>query len=257
LKFLDYYSKSDLLERYRHAYKRLILLDYDGTLIPFFSNPSDAAPGSNLIELLKKLNNNKNDLWLVSGRSYLWFDKWFENLNINIIAEHGACIKPAGKEWEKALVSNNSWKEDVKGIMELYVRKCQYTFIEEKEYSTVWHYRNANYEQVKFPVQELYATLNNYACTKNLQVFMGNKIVEIKNSGIDKGSAIKKLLERHCYDFVLGIGDDYTDEDMFKVLGEKPYSFSIKVGNDDSIARFNLYTPQMVISLLEAISYIS
>ena len=67
--------------------------------------------------------------------------------------------------------------------MELYVRKCQNTFIEEKEYSTVWHYRNAIYEQAKFLVQELYATLNNYACTKNLRVFMGNKIAEIKNSG--------------------------------------------------------------------------
>jgi trehalose-phosphatase len=257
LKFLDYYSKADLLERYRHANKRLILLDYDGTLIPFFSNPSDAAPGYNLIELLKKLNNNKNDLWLVSGRSYLWFDKWFHNLNINIIAEHGACIKSAGKEWEKALVYNNGWKGEVKEIMELYVRNCPNTFIEEKEYSTVWHYRNAIYEQAKSLVRELYTALNNYACTQNLQVFMGNKIIEVKIRGIDKGSAIKKLVAGNCYDFVLGIGDDYTDEDMFKVLAEKPYSFSIKVGNDDSMARFNLYTPQMVISLLEAISYIS
>lgn len=257
MKFLDYYSKFDLLEKYRDANKRLILLDYDGTLIPFFSNPSDATPGKDLIELLKKLNNNKNEVWLVSGRSYQWFDEWFEDLHINIIAEHGACIKFEGKGWMKELILTTNWKVDVQGIIELHVRNCQNSFIEEKEYSIVWHYRNATHEQARVQAQELYTALNTYANNKKLQVFMGNKIVEIKYSGIDKGSAIKKLLERDYYDFVLGIGDDYTDEDMFKVLAEISSSFSIKVGNDASSARFNLYTPQMVISLLEAISYTS
>lgn len=257
LEFLDYSSKFDLLERYRAANKRLILLDYDGTLIPFFSNPSDATPGYDLLELLKRLNNNKNDLCLVSGRSYHWFDRWFTELDINIIAEHGACYKLQDKAWTKESMSDTNWKEEAREIMQLFVQKCNKTFIEEKEYSLVWHFRNANSEQIKYLVEELYAALCSYASNKNLQAFLGNKILELKPGGIDKGSAIVKLFDKDKYDFILGIGDDYTDEDMFKALSVMANSFTIKVGNNDSIARFNLYTPQMVISLLEALSYSS
>ena len=89
-----------------------------------------------------------------------------------------------------------------------------------------------------------------------MAAFRGNKIIEIKNSGINKGSAVVKLFDKDKYDFILCIGDDYTDEDMFKALPAMANSFTIKVGNNDSFASFNVYTPQMVISLLEAISYI-
>jgi trehalose 6-phosphate synthase/phosphatase len=203
------------------------------------------------------LFRSKNDLCLVSGRSYHWFDRWFADLNINIIAEHGACYKFKGKAWVKESFPNNSWKEEAKGIMQLFVQNCKNTFIEEKEYSLVWHFRNANSEQIKYQAEELYDALNGYARNRDLKAFMGNKIIEIKHSGIDKGSAIAKLFDKDKYDFILGIGDDYTDEDMFKALSTMANSFTIKVGNNDSFARFNLYTPQMVISLLEAISYIS
>lgn len=233
------------------------MLDYDGTLIPFFPNPSDATPGSNLIDLLKRLNNNKNDLCLISGRNYHWFDRWFTELNINIIAEHGACYKLQDKAWANESMLDSSWKEEAKGIMQVFVQKYKNTFIEEKEYSLVWHFRNEKSEQIKYQAEALFAALNSYAGGKKLQAFMGNKILEIKHSGIDKGSAIVKLFDKDKYDFILGIGDDYTDEDMFKALSTMANSFTIKVGNNDSYARFNLYTPQMVISLLEAISYIS
>jgi trehalose 6-phosphate synthase/phosphatase len=152
-------------------------------------------------------------------------------------------------------MQNNSWKEEAREIMQPFIQHCKDTFIEEKEYSMVWHYRNADGEQVTHHAEALYEVLNSYARNKSLKAFMGNKIIEIKNSGIDKGSAIVKLFDKDKYDFILSIGDDYTDEDMFKALS--PNSFTIKVGNNDSFARFNLYTPQMVISLLEAISYIS
>jgi trehalose 6-phosphate synthase/phosphatase len=251
VKFLDYYSKFDLIEKYRRADKRLILLDYDGTLISFFSNPADAIPGDNLLEVLEKLNTAKNDLCIISGRNSDWFDKWFTQLNIIIIAEHGGCIKLKGEQWLKKEAGPNSWRDTVKQVMNRYVQECRHSFVEEKEYAMVWHYRNADTSQGTLLAEQLYNELYNLCRTENLDVFSGKKIIEVKIRGINKGAAIKQLLATAAYDFILAIGDDYTDEEMFRELAAVNDSFTIKVGNDASLAQYNVYTPQMVISLLE------
>lgn len=257
IKFLDTYTKKTLLDSYRNASKRLILLDYDGTLIPFSSSPADAIPGNHLLQLLKDLNAENNMVCLISGRSSEWLQKWLGECNVTMIAEHGARFKYQDQDWTNEVMTQNDWKDHVRHIMQTYVRRCAHTFVEEKEFSMVWHYRNANLEQGKLRAAELLTELNEYAHSRRLQVAMGNRIVEVKNSGIDKGAAIKKILHNNDFDFVLAIGDDYTDEDMFKVLANIDNSCTIKVGNEASYARYNLFTPQMVISLLEAISQIA
>jgi trehalose 6-phosphate synthase/phosphatase len=88
-------------------------------------------------------------------------------------------------------------------------------------------------------------------------VLPGNKIVEVRNSGTDKGTAIKKILAKEEYDFIFAVGDDRTDEDMFKQLAQKENSFTIKVGSEASYAHYNLHTPQMVVSLLEGLNHLS
>ncbi|OQP48075.1 trehalose-phosphatase [Niastella yeongjuensis] len=256
MKFLDYYSKVDLIEQYRRASKRLILLDYDGTLITFFSNPSDAIPGDNLMEVLKKLNTSKNDLCIISGRNSDWFDKWFATLNIHIIAEHGGCVKLKGQPWLKKETGADNWKEGVRQVMNKYVQQCAATFIEEKEYAVVWHYRNANASEGSVLAEQLYQEFNNQLPGKELEVFSGKKIVEVKIKGINKGAAIKQFLTGSKYDFILAVGDDYTDEAMFRELAAVNNSFTIKVGDDASFAQYHLYTPQMVVSLLETFSYV-
>jgi trehalose 6-phosphate synthase/phosphatase len=256
VKFLDYYSKVDLIEQYRKANKRLILLDYDGTLITFFSNPSDAIPGDNLMEVLEKLNTEKNDLCIISGRNSDWFDKWFIQLNIHIISEHGGCIKFKGQQWVKKETGPDNWKDAVKQVMNRYVQECPATFIEEKGYAIVWHYRKANANQGSLLAGQLYKEFKDQFTNENLEVFSGKKIVEVKIKGINKGAAIKQFLTNTTYDFILAVGDDYTDEAMFKELAGVNNSFTIKVGNDASLAQYNLYTPQMVISLLETFTYI-
>jgi len=257
VKFLDYYSKSDLIDSYRNADKRLVLLDYDGTLISFFPNPADAIPGRSLIELLNKLNTSKNHLCLISGRPYEWLDYWFGKLNINIIAEHGACIKLKDARLIKSNSDESIWKKQVQMIMEAYTQQCANTFVEEKEYSIVWHYRRANPSEAKQHADKLYEELSNLSEQLNYQVKKGNRIIEAKNQGIDKGSAIDTFLASNEYEFILAIGDDYTDEDMFKVLAETKNTFTIKVGDNISSAQYNLYTPQMVISLIETLAHIS
>lgn len=255
VKVLDDFSRRVLLDSYRKSQKRLLLLDYDGTLVPFVAKPTDAVPGSNLIDLLRVLSL-ENELYIISGRSSTWLEKYFGNIGINLIAEHGARMKTGWNGWVNEVLARSDWKAQALQIMQSYVRRCANSSLEEKEYSLVWHYRNANAEQGKLRASELYSELMDFSYNRHLEVMKGNKIVEIRNSGIDKGAAIRKILGKDKFDYILAMGDDTTDEDMFKMLAGNKNSFTIKIGSDASYAKYNLYTPQMVISLLEQLAYI-
>jgi trehalose 6-phosphate synthase/phosphatase len=82
----------------------------------------------------------------------------------------------------------------------------------------------------------------------NFQVIEGNKVIETRARGVDKGSAASIWLKHKKYGFIMGIGDDKTDEDLFRVIPATEYS--IRVGLAQSVARFNLKHQNDVISLL-------
>ena len=87
-------SRQDLIENYQKSRKRLLLLDYDGTLVTFSDTPDKAKPTSQLLEILKELSlDPKNELVTISGRDRHFLNLWFGDLYIGFIAEHGAWIK--------------------------------------------------------------------------------------------------------------------------------------------------------------------
>jgi trehalose 6-phosphate synthase/phosphatase len=255
VKYLDEESRIALFNSYRSSEKRLILLDYDGTLVSFYPEPELALPGVQLRRLLSDLSSKKeNDLFVISGRSSQWLEMHLGDLPINLIAEHGARYKWKGADWRTEIISHEDWKGGARAIMADYVTKCTESLIEEKEFSMVWHYRKCAIEEGKSNAKDLSHELNEFISDKNLQVLPGNKIIELRQLGIDKGIFLKKIIDRKDYDFTMAIGDDRTDEDMFKALIGRTNTYTIKVGQEASYAQFNLHTPQMVISLLEALS---
>jgi trehalose 6-phosphate synthase/phosphatase len=65
---------------------------------------------------------------------------------------------------------------------------------------------------------------------------------------VDKGSVASRLLSNGEYDFVLAVGDDKTDEDMFRALADK--AVTIKIGTGNTIAQYSLSNQVEVINLL-------
>ena len=255
VKFLDEPTKRNIFDRYRNSKKRLIFLDYDGTLVQYFPLPLQASPSEHLLGLLDKLSRSgQNEIFIISGRDADSLENWMGSLPLNFIAEHGARIKFRHSEWQMQSEAKSDWKIPVRDIMQQYVVDCPNSFIEEKAFSMVWHYRNATQSEALTRSGELMATLKEYGNSKNLKVISGNKIVEVRNNGIDKGAVVQNIIAVTDYDFILAAGDDKTDEDMFKVLANTPEAVTIKIGADASYAKYNLHTPQMAISLLEAMS---
>ncbi len=251
IKLLEREQRQRIIDAYKCASKRLILSDYDGTLVPFAEHPSQAKPSERLRNLLRRLTSDtKNDFVLISGRRKDTLQEWFGDYRMGLVAEHGVWIKKNSGEWESPQCLNKSWMPKIQPILEVYADRIPGSFVEEKEFSLVWHFRMADPEIASLKAKELVDDLVNFTANIDVQVLPGNKVVEVRNAGINKGDAIRQWLTREKYDFILALGDDVTDEDMFRSLPESAYS--IKVGLNKSLARFNLQDHNDALDLIEA-----
>ena len=250
VQLLDDAARLGLQQAYRDAANSLLFLDYDGTLVSFTPDPDMAVPGEELLSQINRLSAiNGNELYIISGRSSSWLQRHFGHLPVHLAAEHGARHKSSGGEWINEAPVAHEWKQEIIRCMNDYVHRCSDSFIEEKEFSLVWHYRNAEAEEGERRADELSQQLT-ALIDDRLQVLRGHKIVEVRQRGIDKGAFVEKVLARGSYDFVMAAGDDRTDEDMFRCLPHSGNSYGIKVGVGPSHARYYLPSPYMVLSLL-------
>ena len=243
-------AKRNLVKCYQQAQCRLLLLDYDGTLVSFASRPSKAVPTQEVIDLLSALvSDARNEVVLTSGRDRVSLDGWFGHLPISIVAEHGVWLKPQDSgEWEMIEPLAAEWKEEVRPILEIYADRTPGSFVEEKDFSLDWQYRRSDSRLGDLRARELVAHLEGLTTNLKLQVLEGSKVVEVKNSGVNKGRAAQRWLTSGEYDFILAIGDDWTDEDTFKVLPEE--AWSVKVGLSSTSAKYNLTSQPKVLHLL-------
>jgi len=241
-------TRDQLVQDFRSAQRRLLILDYDGTLVPYARNPLQAIPGGDLPALLGRLAVN-SDVVLCSGRERNILDKWFGTLGMGLVAEHGVWIRRKNEEWKMLKALNNDWKAQILPIFEIYADRLPGAIVEEKEFSLAYHYRKADPELASMRVKELTDNLVYFTANLGLQVLHGHRVLEMRNAGINKGAAALHFLNQGDYDFILTMGDDATDEDVFRVL--PPDAYSIRVGRALSHARFNLPSHQEVQRLLQ------
>lgn len=223
--------KKELFANYQRAAKRLLLLDYDGTLVSFKKKPELARPDDELLEILKSLTRDEqNRVVVISGRDRESLSQWLAETGVDLVAEHGAWIKERElADWQPTYKNNSDeWKSNIYPVLEAFVERTPGAFIEEKSSALVWHYRKSEPELGSLRAKELVDNIRVLLNSTGLQVLSGNKVIEIKPMDVNKGKASERWLEQEEWDFILGMGDDWTDEDIFAVLPEG--SWSVKVG---------------------------
>jgi trehalose 6-phosphate synthase/phosphatase len=238
-----------VVQRHRAAQRALLLLDYDGTLVPIAARPELAVPDTGLIDLLSRLAvQEKNRLFVISGRDRGSLAHWFGSLPMGLVAEHGAWLREPFGEWRLTRPLSSEWKERVAAILRLFVAQVAGSHVEEKEYSLAWHYRGAEPGLGTQRAKELIDELTQFTANLDLQIVEGKKVVEVRNAGVNKGLAGLELLKSQEPDFVLALGDDYTDEDLFRRLPSS--AVTVHVGSPFSSARYHLGRPADVRALL-------
>ncbi|XP_062193565.1 probable alpha,alpha-trehalose-phosphate synthase [UDP-forming] 9 [Phragmites australis] len=259
---------------YCAAARRLILLDYDGTLVPEESDRR--APNVGVIDLLNELcSDPKNVVFVVSGRGKNELAQWFAPCEkLGISAEHGYFTRwSRGDPWESIKsVSGFAWKETVELVLKNYTESTDGSYIENKETAMVWHYQNADKKLGPCQAKELFDHLVDMLAKEPVSVSCGSKIVEVNPQGVTKGFAVGNLISAMARcgdapDFIICVGDDQSDEAMFERLdriggGNKPpllpagaWVFACTVGNKPSSARFYLDEPEDVLTMLRGLAF--
>ncbi len=251
-KLLSTKSRQDIIERYKKSRRRIMFLDYDGTLMPLARTPALAKPDEGCLDLLRSLAAQAaNTVVISSGRDRETLQEWFGHLPVGLIAEHGAWSRRYGESWQLFKPLSVAWKRQLIPILETYADRLPGAFVEEKENSAAWHYRSADPDQAGFLAAELIDHLINLVSKADLQVIQGSRVVEVIHAGVDKGSAALKWIIENDYDFILAVGDDATDEDMYRVMPE--WAVSIRVGIAGTHAQHNIRNNAEVISLLRSL----
>ena len=233
---------------YARAKNRVILLDYDGTLVP--STTYDQPPSPELLQYIRALADDVNNamVCIVSGRERSTLDDWFASTvpSVSLLAEHRywykapdwgvnpgwQCLVPAGTEEHIA-----RWRAIVLPILEQYTDSTDGSFIKDKETSVVWHYRDADPDFGAWQAKELMDHLESVLVNDPVDVFAGSFHVEIKPQGVSKGTAVEMFLGASAanhlrrggnggddgdrkVDFILAVGDDRSDEETFIAIEE-------------------------------------
>ncbi|PKU78015.1 alpha,alpha-trehalose-phosphate synthase [UDP-forming] 6 [Dendrobium catenatum] len=266
-------SMEHIVSAYRRTSTRAILLDYDGTLMPQAS--IDKSPSQQSIEMLNSLCCDKNNVvFLVSARSRSTLSDWFSPCeNLGMAAEHGYFLRlNRDAEWKTCIpVADCSWKPIAEPVMSLYTETTDGSTIEDKETSMVWCYEDADPDFGSCQAKELLDHLESVLANEPVSVKTGQNNVEVKPQGVSKGLVAEQLLstmrERGLLpDFVLCIGDDRSDEDMFEVitgavdghsLPPSAEVFACTVGRKPSKAKYYLDDTAEIVRLMQGLASVS
>jgi trehalose 6-phosphate synthase/phosphatase len=251
-KVLNDELRRQVVRQYRGAQRPLLFLDYDGTLVPIALQPQLASPDQELTDLLSRLvSRSPRSVFVISGRERGTLERWLGATGVGLIAEHGAWLRENGKDWRQTKPQSSEWKAQVAPIMRTYVTQVAGSALEEKDCSIAWHYRRSDPELGAQRAQELIDELTQFTANLELQVLEGKKVIEIRTAGVNKGAAAGALALEYEPDFVLALGDDQTDEDLFRSLPASAYT--VHIGTPFTSARFNLNEQSDVRPLLRAL----
>ena len=246
-----------LAEAFGAARRRAILLDYDGTLMPFRDDPAQVRPDAALVDTLRRLGAcAANAVVVVSGRGRDTLEEWLGSLPVCLVAEHGAwvCDRPQGT-WRLQEPMAADWKDGVREVLDGFVDRTPGAFLEEKDCSLVWHYRACSPEVAERRIVEIKGMLAETLEGRGLALMDGNKVIEVKPRGIDKGRAASRWLSDPSFDFLLAAGDDRTDEDVFEAAPQG--AWTIHVGGGPTAARYALEGPAEMRALLHTLASLS
>ncbi|EWC45915.1 hypothetical protein DRE_04922 [Drechslerella stenobrocha 248] len=255
-------DRQALLEQYKASSRRLFMFDYDGTLTPIVKDPQAAIPTDKIIRTIKKLASDpQNNVWIVSGRDQAFLEQWMGDIaELGFSAEHGSFVRrPRESEWVNLTETfDMSWQKDVMEIFQYYTERTQGSFVEQKRCALTWHYRRADPDYGAFQARECQSHLENTVMQKyDVEVMTGKANLEVRPKFVNKGEIAKKLVAEYSEDakpdFVLCLGDDTTDEDMFRALRrsqlpvEHVFAVTIGASTKMTLASWHLQEPADVI----------
>jgi trehalose 6-phosphate synthase/phosphatase len=231
-----------------------LLLDYDGTVVPIARSPELAAPDEDLLTLLAAVSTSPGIVMdIVSGRLRSTLEAWVGQLPCGLWAEHGFWHRLSpGEPWRAAADVAPTWFERVKPILDQFEANTPGSHLEVKSASIAWHFRRAQREFGARQAHELRMLLGDALSNQPFEVTEGRKVIEVRLRGVSKALVAQHIQSEMDTDsLVVAIGDDRTDEELFRTLPSS--SVTVVVGDRPSCARFRVRDHRDVRRLLRCL----
>ncbi len=197
-----------------------ILLDVDGTILDLAATPREVwVPPSLRHDIARLSERTGGAVALVSGRSLDDLDLLFSPLQLPAVGGHGAEFRPrvgGEPELRRTAPLGAALKRKFATVAEIGPG----IVIEDKTYSIALHYRLA--PDLENVVKEAVTRICAEICSASIEILHGKFVVEIKQLGFNKGTAVRELMrlapfaDRHP----IFVGDDITDESVFEIISE-------------------------------------
>ena len=235
--------------RIRKARNLFLLLDYDGTLTPIVSRPELALCPPEVKRLLEQLSNLAGvSLAIISGRALQDLQERVGVPGIIYVGNHGLEIEdPAGRQKR---IPSPTWAMDLKKItrnLQHSLEEIPGVLFEEKGPTLSVHYRNVDPRFFGRIPQALGEELQQWE--GRWRMTAGKMVLDIRpDVDFHKGAAVREILSTVPSPGLLPIalGDDQTDEDVFRMIKRRGISVFIGPAGHPSEADFFLRNPDEV-----------
>lgn len=245
-----------IVRRLRRARKLALFLDYDGTLTPIAATREAALPGASTMKVLRALVRSRNvRVAIVTGRSLSHVPRSIRTCGADLAADHGVRIVSRRGIWTHPALENlQPAIRQVYAALQERLRLIPGIRIERKRWSVDIHFRQVHLRHV--PAIRTCVRSVMRSSGGALRLTQGKKVLEARPAiPWSKGHAILKLLATREYAGAVPvfIGDDRTDEDGFRALGDR--GITVHVGTSRrTAARYMVRGVPEVLSFLTWIS---
>lgn len=249
-------ERSAFLEEWAQARKPVLFIDYDGTLRGFVGDPAQARPTEEILGALRELAALEDvPTYVISGRDSTELEEWLGGSGVGLVSEHGAyLLEPDGKGFRTMFeLPEPTWRTEVREVLEQVCERVPGSRIEEKRLGMAWHWREADARIAGWQARELVMHLSEVFANRPISILQGDRVIEVRPAVVDKGQAALHLLAKlPGVDFLLGCGDDMTDEELFRVLPSSTHT--VLVGNRPTAARWRVNGPDDMLELLRQLA---
>jgi trehalose 6-phosphate phosphatase len=219
-------ASEQIVSKLRQAERVWLFLDYDGTLADFAPTPDYVKPNPEVLELLDKLNRQKNiRLTVVSGRRLEHIRALLPLKGILLAGTYGVeLLTASGGQFNRLdYATIRPTLEKIKPQWESLLSGRQGFFLEDKGWSLAIHGKDAPDGEADQVLSRALEVAEDASRRSIFRILGGHKFLEIGPKLANKGKAVKYILEKEAWEDALYIyiGDDDKDEEAFGIIQER------------------------------------
>jgi trehalose 6-phosphate phosphatase len=197
-----------------------LFLDFDGVLAPIVARPENASPSSETRAELERLVGRYAVVAVISGRAGEDVRARVGVDGIVCVGSHGLELEPQADRWRRVLAAfaaDAPWPQEK---------------VELKGLAVAFHFRGAADER---EAVRLLDSIADSAREEGLVARYGRKVLEVLPPvESHKGTAVRRLLEKHCLRRALAAGDDTTDLDSFAALDSLEVALRVAIASAEA-----------------------